>query len=235
MAESRSLLAMSYADPNRVSTTFTPGEIWSLAKDGATGLDSKAKKKLWTRLKKEVIYRDSPEDLEEKKRMDERKAALEYRSTQEYHERVAVDLAAVKLKLEDEAAELGLEPGRLLVVPEQRGTHASDDEEDDDEIPTRRDLLMARVLTEQRVMAQLRSGNQYTEESPGLSVDVQALAKEAALAKRQTMPDEDNDDNRRKRKDHDDDREEDDEEDERSRSRRRHHHRKHRRRRRDDY
>lgn len=182
----RSLLAMSFADPNQVSTTFKPGEIWSTARDGATGLDAKTKKKLWNRLKKEVIYRDSPEDIEDKQREKDKKDTLEYRETDEYKERVAVDIAAARLKILDRAKEVGANLGKpYLPIP----TPPESDEDADSDvegIPSRQDLFLARVLTEQRIMAQLRPGGAValTKEPPGLlNADIKALAAEAAKAR----------------------------------------------------
>lgn len=188
-SQPRSLLAVSFADPNRISTTFKPGEIWSTAKDGATGLDGKMKKKLWNRLKKEVIYRDSPEELEQKQRDAEKRQALEYHDSDEYKERVAVDLAAARLKLLDRAKELGLEPGKPYVPPPTPPESEDDEDEereDDVDTPSRQDLLLARVLTEQRVLAQLRPGaaQPLTKEPPGLDLDMKALAIQAAEAKK---------------------------------------------------
>ena len=67
--QSRSLIDVSLADPNRISKNLVPGEIWSVSRDGRDlALDAKAKKKLWKKLKREVIYRPSPEEQEEKKK-----------------------------------------------------------------------------------------------------------------------------------------------------------------------
>lgn len=182
----RSLLAMSFADPNQVSTTFKPGEIWSTARDGATGLDAKTKKKLWNRLKREVIYRDSPEDLEDKQREKDKKDTLEYRETDEYKERVSVDLAAARLKIVDRAKEIGANMG-MPYLPQPTPPESDDDADSDEEgIPSRQDLFLARVLTEQRIMAQLRPTGAValTKEPPGLlNADIKALAAEAAKAR----------------------------------------------------
>lgn len=147
-----SLLAISFADPNRISSTYKAGEIWSTAKDGATGLDGKTRKKLWNRLKREVIYRDSPEDLERKEREENEKTTQEYRLTLAYKERVAIDLARVKFG----------EPAPRF-VPEPVV---------EDDTPTRHDLFLAKVATAQRVMSGI-------PEPRGLPHDILTLAKDA--------------------------------------------------------
>ena len=189
-AGSRSLLDVSFADPNRISTTFKVGEIWSVARDGSTGLDAKTKKKLWNKLKKEVIYRDTPEDLERKEREAEIAKTLAYRGTQEYKDRVAVDVAQARLKVQDKAKDLGLISGELdpdLAKAAKRSLDDDDNEDDDGpddeetpDVPTRKDMFLAKVHTAQRVMAQLRPGVGVPTDMPkGLKTDVSAAAKVA--------------------------------------------------------
>jgi len=261
-ASGRGLLDVSFGDPNRVSTTFKVGEIWSVARDGSTGLDAKARKKLWTRLKREVIYRDTPEDVERKAREAELARTLAYRATEEYKERVAVDVAQASLRAADKAKDANLERATLdedlsrrcnaTFVDESESDDDSEEEEDVSGVPSRNDMFLAKVHTAQRVMAQLRPGSVQADLPKGLHIDVRDAATTAVadfLAanpdrvpfkdnEKTKKPDDDDDDrderhrSRRHRRDADD---EDDEDRRRRRHRDRSSRDRHRRRRRDDY
>ena len=145
--QSRSLIDVSLADPNRISKNLVPGEIWSVSRDGRDlALDAKAKKKLWKKLKREVIYRPSPEEQEEKKKLKEEKDIDEYRNSDEYKLRVRRDFDELLPLLAQQAKELrGPKPGN----PEQAIEPSCADGD-----PTRQDLFMAKVHSAQVAMAQ---------------------------------------------------------------------------------
>ena len=145
--QSRSLIDVSLADPNRISKNLVPGEIWSVSRDGRDlALDAKAKKKLWKKLKREVIYRPSPEEQEEKKKLKEEKDIDEYRNSDEYKLRVRRDFDELLPLLAAQAKELrGPKPGN----PEQAIEPSCADGD-----PTRQDLFMAKVHSAQVAMAQ---------------------------------------------------------------------------------
>jgi len=145
--QSRSLIDVSLADPNRISKNLVPGEIWSVSRDGRDlALDAKAKKKLWKKLKREVIYRPSPEEQEEKKKQKEEKDIDEYRNSDEYKLRVRRDFDELLPLLAQQAKELrGPKPGN----PEQAIEPSCADGD-----PTRQDLFMAKVHSAQVAMAQ---------------------------------------------------------------------------------
>ena len=145
--QSRSLIDVSLADPNRISKNLVPGEIWSVSRDGRDlALDAKAKKKLWKKLKREVIYRPSPEEQEEKKKQKEEKDIDEYRNSDEYKLRVRRDFDDLLPLLAQQAKELrGPKPGD----PNQDIEPSCADGD-----PTRQDLFMAKVHSAQVAMAQ---------------------------------------------------------------------------------
>jgi hypothetical protein len=145
--QSRSLIDVSLADPNRISKNLVPGEIWSVSRDGRDlALDAKAKKKLWKKLKREVIYRPSPEEQEEKKKLKEEKDTEDYRNSDEYKLRVRRDFEELLPLLAQQAKELrGPKPGN----PEQAIEPSCADGD-----PTRQDLFMAKVHSAQVAMAQ---------------------------------------------------------------------------------
>merc|ERR1719460_1461851 len=145
--QSRSPIDVSLADPNRISKNLVPGEIWSVSRDGRDlALDAKAKKKLWKKLKREVIYRPSPEEQEEKKKLKEEKDIDEYRNSDEYKLRVRRDFDELLPLLVQQAKELrGPKPGN----PNQDIEPSCADGD-----PTRQDLFMAKVHSAQVAMAQ---------------------------------------------------------------------------------
>ena len=145
--QSRSLIDVSLADPNRISKNLVPGEIWSVSRDGRDlALDAKAKKKLWKKLKREVIYRPSPEEQEEKKKQKEEKDMDDYRNSDEYKLRVRRDFDDLLPLLAQQAKELrGPKPGD----PNQDIEPSCADGD-----PTRQDLFMAKVHSAQVAMAQ---------------------------------------------------------------------------------
>jgi hypothetical protein len=162
--QSRSLIDVSLADPNRISKNLVPGEIWSVSRDGRDlALDAKAKKKLWKKLKREVIYRPSPEEMEEKKKQREEKDTEDYRSSDEYKLRVRRDFDELLPLLAQQAKELrGPKPGN----PEQSIEPSCADGD-----PTRQDLFMAKVHSAQVAMAQpnplmLENGSSTSDGDP---------------------------------------------------------------------
>ena len=100
--ESVALVALGYRDPN--SSSFKAGEVWSNARDGSTGTDAKTKKKLWKRLKREVIHRDSPEELERKKREKEEEEHQKMLESEEYKKKVEDDMANAVARLQEQRA-----------------------------------------------------------------------------------------------------------------------------------
>lgn len=178
--QSRSLIAVSYADPNRISKNFAAGEIWSVSKDGRDlVLDKKGKKKLWKKLKREVIYRDGPEEIEAKRRKAELKAADEFRASEEYKLRVARDFEELVPALIAKAAELGATPG---------DPDADIPRDPDVDAPSRQDMFMAKVHAAQELMQQ-SAGAPPSLKPPPLAGDAAALGRAAAKALAATKPD----------------------------------------------
>ncbi|KAJ1461392.1 hypothetical protein M885DRAFT_507361 [Pelagophyceae sp. CCMP2097] len=191
---SRSLLDVSFSDPNRISASFKVGEIWSQQKDGHTGLDAKQKKKLWNRLKREVIHRDTPEELEVKEFEEMRRGEERARETAEYKERCEIDLAQIRLLFADKAKELGCKPGRPrpatpppVVVVEKEPEKEPEKEQVDPNapyVPTRHDMFLAKVHTHQQVLAQL---HRPAGAPPPFVGDMEDLAETAAAAHKDAL------------------------------------------------
>ena len=177
--QARSLIDVSLADPNRISKNLVPGEIWSVSRDGRDlALDYKAKKKLWKKLKREVIYRPSPEEVAEKAKVREEKDVSAYRMTDEYKLRVRRDLDELLPLLVAKAKELrGPKAGDPLQAIEPSCADGD---------PTRQDLFMAKVHSAQVAMSHpgqlmLESGKPDVDGDPA-ALGAQAAAKMLAAA-----------------------------------------------------